>query len=56
MSAEATLRSRAGGPQKGPDGFVPDMQRRTLMNYLLLASTAGPVGLLGGGFLFFFYP
>eukprot|EP00403_Amphidinium_massartii_P034342 CAMPEP_0178433030 /NCGR_PEP_ID=MMETSP0689_2-20121128/32695_1 /TAXON_ID=160604 /ORGANISM="Amphidinium massartii, Strain CS-259" /LENGTH=235 /DNA_ID=CAMNT_0020055045 /DNA_START=71 /DNA_END=778 /DNA_ORIENTATION=+ len=37
-------------------GFVPDMQRRTLMNLVCVAATAIPVVVLGGGYLYFFYP
>mmetsp|Transcript_8206 Transcript_8206/g.19283 ORF Transcript_8206/g.19283 Transcript_8206/m.19283 type:complete len:233 (+) Transcript_8206:59-757(+) len=37
-------------------GFVPDMQRRTLMNLVCVAATAVPVVVLGGGYLYFFYP
>lgn len=36
--------------------FVPDMQRRTIMNCILLASAAVPVGWLGGGFIYYFVP
>lgn len=38
------------------DAFVPDMQRRTVMNCLLLASAGVPVLWLGGGFLYFLVP
>jgi len=38
------------------DDFVPDMQRRTVMNLVLLAGAAVPVGWLGGGFIYFFVP
>lgn len=37
-------------------GMVPDMAKRTLMNYILLGSVAGAVGSLAGPFLFFFVP
>merc|ERR1719382_626900 len=40
----------------GADEFVPDMQRRTVMNLVLLAGAAVPVGWLGGGFVYFFVP
>ena len=56
MNAEAQLSSEAGGPTNDPNGFVPDMERRVLMNYLLLASLAGPVGIMGGAFIMFFIP
>jgi cytochrome b6-f complex iron-sulfur subunit len=39
-----------------PEEFVPDMQRRTIMNLVLLAGAAVPVGWLGGGFVYFFVP
>ena len=38
------------------DTFVPDMQRRTIMNCLLLASAGVPVGWLAGGFIYFLIP
>jgi cytochrome b6-f complex iron-sulfur subunit len=38
------------------DDFVPDMQRRTIMNLVLLGGAALPVGWLGGGFIYFFVP
>jgi cytochrome b6-f complex iron-sulfur subunit len=36
--------------------FVPDMQRRTIMNLVLLGGAAVPVAWLGGGFVYFFIP
>merc|ERR1719198_2541024 len=36
--------------------FVPDMQRRTIMNLVLLGGAALPVAWLGGGFVYFFIP
>jgi len=36
--------------------FVPDMQRRTILNIILLAGAAVPVGWLAGGFIYFFVP
>lgn len=36
--------------------FVPDMQRRTIMNLVLLGGAAVPVGWLAGGFIYFFVP
>jgi len=36
--------------------FVPDMEKRRLMNNILLGSTAATVGGLGGPFLYYFYP
>jgi len=38
------------------DGFVPDMQRRTLMNLVLLGGAGVPVLWMGGGFVYFFVP
>mmetsp|Transcript_94752 Transcript_94752/g.240991 ORF Transcript_94752/g.240991 Transcript_94752/m.240991 type:complete len:226 (+) Transcript_94752:82-759(+) len=37
-------------------GFVPDMQRRTLMNVLVVAITAVPALVVLGGYAFYFYP
>ena len=45
--AEATLSS---------DDFVPDMQRRSIMNLVLLGGAGVPVLWLGGGFVYFFVP
>ena len=36
--------------------FVADMQRRTIMNGVLVGSASLPVGWLGGGFLYFLTP
>lgn len=36
--------------------FVPDMQRRTLMNLVLLGGAGVPVAWMGGGFVYFFVP
>ena len=38
------------------DGFVPDMQRRTIMNLVLLGGAGVPVLWLAGGFVYFFIP
>ena len=38
------------------DEFVPDMQRRSIMNLVLLGGAAVPVGWLGGGLIYFFVP
>merc|ERR1719446_1175811 len=38
------------------DGFVPDMQRRTIMNLVLLGGAGVPVLWMLGGFVFFFIP
>jgi len=40
----------------GAEEFVPDMQRRTIMNLILLGGAALPVGWMGGGFVYFFVP
>jgi len=37
-------------------GFVPDMQRRMLMNLITIAATAVPVAVLLGGYVFYFIP
>lgn len=37
-------------------GFVPDMQRRMLMNLVVVATSAVPVGVLLGGFIWFVVP
>lgn len=36
--------------------FVADLQRRTIMNAILVGGAALPVGWLGGGFIYFFVP
>ena len=36
--------------------FVPDMQRRSIMNLVLLGGAAVPVAWMGGGFVYFFVP
>mmetsp|Transcript_6789 Transcript_6789/g.17816 ORF Transcript_6789/g.17816 Transcript_6789/m.17816 type:complete len:217 (-) Transcript_6789:367-1017(-) len=38
------------------DDFVPDMQRRTIMNLVLLGGAGVPVLWMLGGFVFFFIP
>jgi len=37
-------------------GFVPDMQRRMLMNLVTVAATAVPVAVLLGGYIYYFVP
>jgi len=51
-------RSPAVGMLAGGEytGFVPDMQRRQLMNFVVVASAAVPVSVLLGGYLYYFYP
>jgi len=51
--------SRTGSPVMSAataDDFVPDMQRRTIMNLVLLGGAGVPVLWLGGGFVYFFIP
>jgi len=50
--------TRAGSPvmAAAADDFVPDMQRRTIMNLVLLGGAGVPVLWLGGGFVYFFVP
>ena len=38
------------------DDFVPDLQRRTIMNLVLLGGAGVPVLWMGGGFIYFFVP
>merc|ERR1719171_836802 len=38
------------------DDFVPDMQRSTIMNLVLLGGAGVPVLWLAGGFIYFFVP
>merc|ERR1711933_67682 len=40
----------------GTDGYVPDMQRRTIMNLLLVGATSIPVGWMAGGYILYFVP
>jgi len=59
VQPRAVARSRAAAPainMAAADGFVPDMQRRTVMNLVLLAGAGVPVLWLGGGFVYFFVP
>eukprot|EP00929_Paragymnodinium_shiwhaense_P119011 TRINITY_DN908_c0_g3_i4.p1 TRINITY_DN908_c0_g3~~TRINITY_DN908_c0_g3_i4.p1 ORF type:complete len:232 (+),score=59.63 TRINITY_DN908_c0_g3_i4:66-761(+) len=49
----AALARTAGGEYTG---FVPDMQRRTLMNVVITAASAIPVGVILGGLLWYLYP
>jgi cytochrome b6-f complex iron-sulfur subunit len=37
-------------------GFVPDMQRRMLMNFVTVAASAIPLGVMLGGYLWFLFP
>ena len=40
----------------GADDFVPDMQRRTIMNLVLLGGAGVPVLWLAGGYIYFLVP
>jgi|ERR1719182_777884 len=42
--------------QMAASGAIPDMEKRNLMNLILLGSVAATVGTLGGPFLYYFYP
>jgi cytochrome b6-f complex iron-sulfur subunit len=37
-------------------GFVPDMQRRQLMNFVAIAASAIPLGVIIGGYAWYFIP
>jgi cytochrome b6-f complex iron-sulfur subunit len=51
------MRTRSGVTMMADtDGFVPDMQRRTVMNLVLLGGAGVPVVWLAGGFVYFFVP
>jgi cytochrome b6-f complex iron-sulfur subunit len=62
VSPVATIRPQAASvaapaiSMAAADGFVPDMQRRTIMNLVLLGGAGVPVLWLGGGFVYFFVP
>lgn len=45
-----------GPPRPTVESFVPDMQRRSIMNLVLLGGLTPPVAWLGGGFIYFFVP
>jgi len=49
----STISVNSGGQYTG---FVPDMQRRTLMNLVVVIATAIPAGVVLGGWLYAFYP
>lgn len=36
--------------------MIPDMEKRNLMNLILLGSVGATIGTLGGPFLYYFYP
>jgi len=62
MAAGAAMATRARAGTKvamsaaGAEEFVPDMQRRTIMNLVLLGGAGVPVLWLAGGFVYFFVP
>jgi len=51
--AESAVSLRAGGEYTG---FVPDMQRRTLMNLVVVAATGVPVLVMLGGYIWYIVP
>merc|ERR1719238_558923 len=55
-SRPASARVPAAAMSAAADDFVPDMQRRTIMNLVLLGGAGVPVLWLGGGFVYFFVP
>lgn len=54
----ALVRQSAAAPvmSAADDGFVPDMERRVIMNALLVGATAVPGLWLAGGYAYFFAP
>merc|ERR1719327_67331 len=58
LAAPRTQVSRAvpASMAAAADDFVPDLQRRTIMNLVLLGGAGVPVLWLAGGFVFFFVP
>lgn len=46
----------AGDAALAGDSFVPDMQRRSIMNLVLLGGAGVPVGWMAYGFIDFFVP
>eukprot|EP00931_Biecheleriopsis_adriatica_P030358 TRINITY_DN1789_c0_g1_i5.p1 TRINITY_DN1789_c0_g1~~TRINITY_DN1789_c0_g1_i5.p1 ORF type:complete len:224 (+),score=56.51 TRINITY_DN1789_c0_g1_i5:66-737(+) len=56
--AAPAIRSSAVQLQAGGEytGFVPDMQRRQLMNFVVVAANAVPVLVLLGGYAWYFIP
>ena len=49
------LQARAAAALE-PEVMIPDMEKRQLMNLILLGSVAATVGGLGGPFLYYFLP
>merc|ERR1719258_715067 len=58
MGRPATVQARSPAvvQMAAADGFVPDMQRRSIMNLVLLGGAGVPVLWLGGGFIYFLVP
>merc|ERR1719181_1883521 len=58
MAPRKVLARQTSGPMMmaSADTFVPDAEKRGLMNLLLLGSVAATVASLGGPFLYYFYP
>jgi len=57
MQPRVAKRVSASGPMMASaDTFVPDAEKRGVMNLILLGSVAATVGCLGGPFLYYFYP
>jgi len=57
--SEVSLRGKSAIAMGGGGeytGFVPDMQRRTLMNLVVVLATGVPVIVCAGGYLYLFYP
>jgi len=55
-AAAAVTRSSQAVQMASADGFVPDMQRRTIMNLVLLGGAGVPVLWLAGGYIYFLVP
>mmetsp|Transcript_80019 Transcript_80019/g.141203 ORF Transcript_80019/g.141203 Transcript_80019/m.141203 type:complete len:223 (+) Transcript_80019:84-752(+) len=52
-SLRGAVSMNAGGEYTG---FVPDMQRRQFMNFIVIATTAVPVLVLAGGYIYYIIP
>jgi len=50
----SSIQMKSGGGEYR--GFVPDMQRRMLMNLVVVATSAVPVGVLLGGYIWYVVP
>ena len=51
VMSQSRIQAPAVRMSAGTDEFVPDMQRRTIMNLVLLGGAVLPVGWMGGGFV-----